>query len=85
MYFKRKCDKIVINKLAGLFSFEGDYQDKRNLTISSVIMVIGIGGGVFQLNIGSDFKFSLGGVALATIVGIVLNIILPKTPEEPAQ
>ena len=62
-----------------------DYQDKRNLTISSVIMVIGIGGGVFQLNIGSDFKFSLGGVALATIVGIVLNIILPKTPEEPAQ
>lgn len=54
-----------------------DYQQKRNLTISSVIMVIGIGGGVLQFMVGS-FKFSLGGVALATVVGIVLNLIIPK-------
>ena len=50
-----------------------DYKDKRNLTISSVVMVIGIGGGVLQFTVGSDFVFSLGGVALATVVGIVLN------------
>ena len=55
-----------------------DYQQKRNLTISSVIMVIGIGGGVLQFMVGS-FKFSLGGVALATVVGILLNLIIPKT------
>ncbi|MBP5447608.1 MAG: uracil permease, partial [Treponema sp.] len=54
-----------------------DYQEKRNLTISSVIMVIGIGGGVLQFMVGS-FKFSLGGVALATVVGILLNLIIPK-------
>lgn len=56
-----------------------DYQDKRNLTISSVILVIGIGGGMLKFMIGSNFVFSLGGVAFATIVGIVLNLILPKT------
>ncbi len=56
-----------------------DYKDKRNLTISSVIMVIGIGGGILQFNVGKDFTFSLGGVALATVVGILLNLILPKT------
>jgi len=54
-----------------------DYQQKRNLTISSVIMVIGIGGGLLQFMVGS-FKFALGGVALATLVGIVFNLIIPK-------
>ena len=54
-----------------------DYQQKRNLTISSVIMVIGIGGGVLKFMI-KDFNFSLGGVALATVVGILLNLIIPK-------
>ena len=56
-----------------------DYKDKRNLTISSVILVIGIGGGLLQFQVGADFTFSLGGVALATVVGILLNLILPKT------
>ena len=55
-----------------------DYKDKRNLTISSVIMVIGIGGGVLQFHIGKEFVFSLGGVALATVIGIVLNLIIPN-------
>ena len=54
-----------------------DYQQKRNLTISSVIMVIGIGGGALTFMVKS-FKFSLGGVALATVVGILLNLIIPK-------
>ncbi len=54
------------------------YKDKRNLTISSVVMVIGIGGGILQFNIGSDFQFSLGSVAFATVVGILLNLLIPK-------
>ncbi|MBQ9238135.1 MAG: uracil permease [Treponema sp.] len=55
-----------------------DYQNKRNLTISSVILVIGIGGGLLRFSLGSGFVFSLGGVALATVVGIVLNLIIPE-------
>ena len=58
-----------------------DYQDKRNLTISSVIMVIGIGGGMLQFAIGKNFTFSLGGVALATLVGILLNLIIPESKD----
>ena len=56
-----------------------DYKDKRNLTISSVILVIGLGGGMLQFTIGKDFTFSLGGVALATLVGIILNLVIPNT------
>ncbi|MBR0155407.1 MAG: uracil permease [Treponema sp.] len=55
-----------------------DYQDKRNLTISSVILVIGIGGGVLKFAIGNSFNFELGGVALATVVGIILNLLIPQ-------
>ncbi len=55
-----------------------DYEDKRNLTISSIILVIGIGGGLLQFNIGSDITFSLGSVALATVVGIILNLVIPQ-------
>ena len=59
-----------------------DYKDKRNLTISSVIMVIGIGGGMLEFSVGQSFKFSLGGVALATLIGILLNLIIPITKKE---
>ncbi len=50
-----------------------DFSLKRNLIIASVILVIGIGGAA--LHFGDDF--SLGGMALASIFGIVLNQILP--------
>ncbi|MCK9547879.1 MAG: solute carrier family 23 protein [Sphaerochaeta sp.] len=55
-----------------------DYADKRNLTISSVILVIGIGGGTLSFAMGRDLTFTLAGVALATVVGIALNLLLPK-------
>ncbi|WP_416826920.1 solute carrier family 23 protein [Ectobacillus polymachus] len=50
-----------------------DFGNKRNLMISSVILVLGIGGAV--LKIGS---FQLEGMAFAAIVGVILNAILPK-------
>jgi uracil permease len=54
-----------------------DYKDKRNLTISSVIFVIGIGGGRLAFAITENVRFELAGVALATVVGIVLNLLFP--------
>jgi uracil permease len=54
-----------------------DYKDKRNLTISSVIFVIGIGGGKLAFALTDSVDFELAGVALATIVGIILNLIFP--------
>jgi uracil permease len=56
-----------------------DYKDKRNLTISSVIFVIGIGGGRLAFTITGDLQFELAGVALATVAGIILNLIFPPS------
>jgi len=56
-----------------------DYKDKRNLTITSVILVTGMGGGRLAFNITGDVNFELAGVAFATVLGIILNLIFPAS------
>jgi uracil permease len=50
-----------------------DFSKSRNLIIASVILVVGIGDLVITFG-----KVSLGGIGLAGIVGIILNLVLPK-------
>lgn len=49
----------------------------RNLVVVSLILVFGIGGMQF-----GGGQFTLQGVSLAAIVGIVLNWVLPRAPED---
>lgn len=56
---------------------ELDFTHSRNLIIVSLILVIGIGVNVAG-GIQITEKFSLSGLFLATIIGIVANKILPK-------
>ncbi len=53
-----------------------DFSKKRNLIIASVILVIGIGGAKVTL-----WGVEFGGMALATYIGIILNLILPHTKD----
>jgi uracil permease len=57
-----------------------DYGHSRNLILSSVVLVVGIGmdTGGFVIPIG---KYTIPGMALATVLGIVLNLILPAESE----
>ena len=50
-----------------------DFGNNRNMVIASVILVIGIGGAAIHVREG----FSIEGMALASIVGVLLNLILP--------
>ncbi|WP_071395403.1 solute carrier family 23 protein [Bacillus tuaregi] len=50
-----------------------DFGSNRNLAISSVILVLGIGGALIKV---SD-QFQLQGMAFAAIIGVILNLILP--------
>jgi uracil permease len=59
-----------------------DYSHKRNLIVSSVILVIGIGGGALKFATGEGLEFELSGVALATLVGVILNLLLPDIDKE---
>lgn len=53
-----------------------DFTKTRNLIIAAVILVLGLGGAMFPVNIG-QFSLNIEGMALAAIVGIILNKLLP--------
>jgi uracil permease len=71
---------IASSGLRMLVDSKIDFGNNRNLAISSVILVIGIGGAFIKV---SD-SFQIQGMALAAIVGIVLNLVLPgkATPSD---
>lgn len=53
-----------------------DYSHSRNLILSSVVLVVGIGmevGGI-KIPIG---QYTVPGMALATLLGVILNLVLP--------
>ena len=54
-----------------------DFSKKRNLIIASVIIVLGIGGGGIKFPL-AGAEVEIAGVALATLVGIILNLVLPE-------
>ena len=68
---------IAASGLRILIDAEIDLDNKRNLVIASVILVIGIGKAHLDFMIG-DIPFNLEGMALAALAGIVLNAVLPK-------
>ena len=50
-----------------------DLGNTRNLVIVSLILILGIGGA--ELTIGS---FTISGIGLSALVGVILNLILPQ-------
>ena len=51
-----------------------DLGNTRNLVIASLILTLGIGGA--ELTFGS---FTIGGIGLSALVGVILNLILPQS------
>src|SRR5512133_3678587 len=56
-----------------------DFSQKRNLIIASVVLVIGVGGAELQLG-----SVRIDAMPLATYVGILLNLVLPRGMESAA-
>ena len=67
---------IASSGLRMLVDSKVDLDEKRNLIIASVILVIGIGGAFIKVS----EQFEVHGMALAAIVGILLNVLLPGKP-----
>ncbi|MGX6442014.1 solute carrier family 23 protein [Neobacillus sp. K501] len=70
---------IASSGLRMLVDSKIDFGDKRNLIISSVILVIGIGGAFIKVS----EQFQIQGMAMAAICGLILNLVLPG--REPAK
>ncbi|MET4559271.1 uracil permease [Lysinibacillus parviboronicapiens] len=57
-----------------------DFGNNRNMVIASVILVVGIGGAALKF---TD-SFAIEGMALAAIIGVILNLALPGRDKEVA-
>ena len=71
---------IAANGLRILVDNKINFEAKRNLIITAVILDVGIGGTYLKLG-----NFQLTSIALSTIFGIVLNLILPKKAASEAE
>ena len=59
-----------------------DFSKPKNLIVASAILILAVGGATFTFPGG----ISLGGMAIAAIAGIILNLVLPnKSAEERAE
>lgn len=68
---------IAVIGLNTLVKSGDDLSEPRNLSIVALILICGIGG----MHIGSS-QFSLEGVSLCAILGVVLNLVLPKAKDK---
>ncbi|MEG0038530.1 MULTISPECIES: uracil-xanthine permease family protein [Bacteroides] len=64
---------IACAGVANLINSCTDLSRTRNIIIVSLTLTIGIGGAVFSWG-----DFSLTGIGLAALVGVLLNLVLPK-------
>ncbi|WP_063515257.1 uracil-xanthine permease family protein [Schleiferilactobacillus harbinensis] len=67
---------IASSGLRVLIDNHVDFDKKRNLMIASLVLVIGIGNAHLQLTT-SNGILDFSGIAIATVLGILLNLILP--------
>jgi uracil permease len=63
---------IVVVGMATLVRAQVDLTETRNLIIAAVVLVFGVGGMAFHLG-----EFTVEGIGLAGIAGVVLNLLLP--------
>lgn len=63
---------IACAGISNLIRFRIDLTCTRNMIVVSLVLTVGIGGAV--LNFGS---FSMSGIGLAALLGVILNLILP--------
>ena len=62
----------VVVSISTLVKAGTDLMEPRNLAIVAIILVFGIGGMSFDLAV-----VKLGGIGLAGIIGVLLNLLLP--------
>ncbi|MFI3328927.1 MAG: solute carrier family 23 protein [bacterium] len=70
---------IAANGLKVIGNSKVNLNSSRNIIVIASMLVVGLGGATITLNAANGI--SVSGMAVAVIVGVVLNLILPKEKE----
>ncbi len=60
--------------IQNLVNHKVDLNETRNIIIVSVTLTLGIGGAIIPMG-----TFSLSGIGLSALAGVILNLVIPKT------
>ena len=63
--------------IQNLIQHKVDFNRTRNIIIISITLTMGIGGAVLQWG-----SFSISGIGLSAVVGVILNLVLPPAKEK---
>lgn len=67
---------IAINGLKVLIEKQINFEISKNIVVASSMLVLGLGGAAISISTG-DLNITISGMSLASIVGILLNLLLP--------
>ena len=72
---------IAVNGLKVLIKNKTNFEDPKNVVVASSMLVLGLGGAVISI-VSGDLSLTISGMSLASVVGIILNLVLPNEKEE---
>ena len=72
---------IAVNGIKILINEKVDFNNNKNIVIASTMLVLGLGGATLSILYG-NLSVSISGMALAAIVGVVLNLCIPESEKE---
>ena len=72
---------IAVNGLKVLIKNQVDFEKSKNVIVASSMLVLGLGGAAISVVCG-DLSLTISGMSLASLVGIILNLILPDEEEK---
>ncbi len=68
---------IAVNGLKVLIKNQVNFENPKNIIIASSMLVLGLGGAAISI-VSGDLSVTISGMSLASIIGIILNIIIPN-------
>ena len=74
---------IAVNGLKVLIKNRVNFEDPKNVVVASSMLVLGLGGAAISI-ISGNLSVTLSGMSLASIFGIVLNLVIKSADEEVA-
>ncbi len=72
---------IAVNGLKVLIKNKVNFELSKNVVVASSMLVLGLGGAAVSI-ISGDVSVTISGMSLASIVGIILNLIIPNEESE---
>jgi len=72
---------IAVNGLKVLIHNQVDFDDPKNVVVGASMLVLGLGGAAISI-VSGDLSVTISGMSLAAVVGILLNLCIPKTKSE---